>query len=169
MDNFLDNEFYNNTVGDYLGVIGVILFVILLNRIISKYIAILLCKVFKRAWKSFDQDKFVNLIIHPLGTFVVITVTIVAFYRLNFPDSLNIKLYKFPLQRILLSLAIVVQIISFIWLLLRIIDFIAAVLETRANRTADAADNQLIVFFRDFLKVIIGIIGAVMVLHFAFN
>jgi MscS family membrane protein len=62
-----------------------------------------------------------------------------------------------------------VQIVAFTWLLLRIIDFIAAVLEIRANRTADQADNQLIVFFRDFLKVIIGIIGLMMVLYFAFN
>jgi MscS family membrane protein len=31
------------------------------------------------------------------------------------------------------------------------------------------SDNQLIVFFRDFLKVVIGIIGFMLVLHFAFS
>ena len=49
------------------------------------------------------------------------------------------------------------------------IDFIAIVLEARALKTNDQTDNQLMVFFRDFLKVILGIIGGLLVLHFAFN
>jgi len=72
MNNFLDRIFLANAVRDYLWVMGVILFVLFLNRFISKYIAILLCKIFKKAWKNFDQQKFVSLIIHPLGTFLVI-------------------------------------------------------------------------------------------------
>lgn len=169
MKSFLDQIFLGNPARDYFWVIGVILFVLLLNRIISKYIAILLCKIFKRTWKTFDQEKFINLIIHPLGIFLVITVSIVAFYRLTFPEELNITLYKYSVRTILLSIAITIQIIALTWLLLRIIDFIATVLEARALKTNDQADNQLIVFFRDFLKVIIGIIGAMLVLHFAFE
>ncbi|MGZ8537434.1 MAG: mechanosensitive ion channel family protein [Flavisolibacter sp.] len=169
MDNFLNREFWNNPIRDYFWVIGVIIFVLLLNKLISKYIAILLCKIFKRGWKTFDQKKFVELIIHPLGTFLVITVSIIALYRLNFPVDLNITLYKYPVQRILLAVGISIQVIAFTWLLLRIIDFIASVLEIRANRTLEMGDNQLIVFFRDFLKVIIVIIGLVMLLHFAFS
>jgi MscS family membrane protein len=169
MNDFLNREFWNNPIRDYFWVIGVILFVLLLNRLISKYIAILLCKVFKRTWKTFDQQKFVDLIIHPLGIFLVITVSIVAFYRLTFPEELNVTLYKYPLKRIFLSIAIAVQVVALTWLLLRVIDFIATVLQIRANRTVDQSDNQLIVFFRDFLKVIIGIIGLLMLLHFAFN
>ena len=169
MNNFLEKVVYGNTVWDYMWVIGVILFVLLLNRFISKYLAILLSKIFRRTWKTFDQQKFVDLIIHPLGTFLVITVSIVAFYRLTFPDQLNITLYKYPLKTIFLSIGITVQIIALTWLLLRVIDFIAIVLEARALKTNDQTDNQLIVFFRDFLKVILGIIGGMLVLHFAFN
>jgi MscS family membrane protein len=169
MNNFLEKVVYGNTVWDYMWVIGVILFVLLLNRFISKYLAILLSKIFRRTWKTFDQQKFVDLIIHPLGTFLVITVSIVAFYRLTFPDQLNITLYKYPLKTIFLSIGITIQIIALTWLLLRVIDFVAIVLEARALKTNDQTDNQLIVFFRDFLKVILGIIGGMLVLHFAFN
>ena len=169
MDSFLDRIFLANAVRDYLWVAGVIIFVLFLNRLISRYIAILLCRLFKRVWKNFDQQKFIELIINPLGTFLVVSVSIIALYRLDFPSQLNIRLYKFPLQRIILSIATIIQVIAFIWLLLRIIDFIASVLETRANQTRDQSDNQLVVFFRDFFKVIIGIIGIMMVLHFAFN
>src|SRR6476660_5087688 len=166
MKSFLDTEFLDNPIRDYLWIIGVIFLVLVLNRIISKYIAILLCKLFKRAWKTFDQKLFVELIIHPLGSFLVISISIIALYRLRFPEDLNITLYKYPLQVILISIAKAVQVIAFTWLLLRIIDFIAVVLETRANRYADPSDNQLIVFFRDFLKVVIGIIGVMLILYF---
>lgn len=169
MNDFLDEVYFGNSLRDYLWVVGVILFVLLVSRIISKYIAIFLCKFFKRTWKTFNQQKFVDLIIHPLGIFLVITVSIVAFYRLSFPEELNIRLYKYSIRNILLSIGVTIQISAFTWLLLRIIDFIATVLEARANKTALQSDNQLIVFFRDFLKVIIGIIGLMLVLHFAFN
>jgi MscS family membrane protein len=169
MNNFLEKVFYGNTVWDYLWVVGIILFVLLLNRFISKYLAILLSRIFRRTWKTFDQKKFVDLIIHPLGIFLVITISIVALYRLTFPDQLNITLYKYPLKTIFLSIGITTQIIALTWLLLRVIDFIAVVLEARALKTSDQTDNQLIVFFRDFLKVILGIIGGMLVLHFAFN
>jgi MscS family membrane protein len=49
------------------------------------------------------------------------------------------------------------------------IDFIATLLERRADVTADLTDNQLIVFFKDFFKVLLGIAGILMILHFAFN
>lgn len=169
MNDFFNREFLDNPVRDYFWVVGVIIFVLLVNRIISKYIALLLCRIFKRNWKTFDQQKFIELIIHPLGVFLVITVSIVAFYRLVFPDELNVTLYKYPLKSIILSVAIIVQIIAFTWLLLRIIDFIATVLAARALKSKDHGDNQLVVFFRDFLKVLIGIIGGVMILKFAFS
>jgi MscS family membrane protein len=59
--------------------------------------------------------------------------------------------------------------VAFIWLLLRSIDFIASVLDKKAKLTLDQNDNQLIVFFRDLLKVIVGVIGILLILHFAFN
>src|SRR6476660_2455155 len=118
MDNFLDRVFYGNTIWDYVWVIGIIVFVLLLNRIISKYLAILLSKIFRKTWKTFDQKKFVELIIHPLGIFLAITVSIVAFYRLTFPEQLNVTLYKYPLKTIFLSIGITIQVIALTWLLL---------------------------------------------------
>jgi MscS family membrane protein len=169
MNSFLDRIFLGNTIRDYLWVAGVILLVLFLNRLISKYIALLLSKIFKHESRTFDQKKFVDLIVHPLGTFLIITVSIVALYRLNYPAEFDFKIYKYTIENILLSIAVSIQIIAFIWLLLRIIDFIAAVLEKRANLTNSQSDNQLVVFFRDFLKVIIGIIGLMLLLHFAFS
>ena len=146
MNNFLQRVYGGNSVLDYLWVIGVILFVLILNRFFSRLLVNLLCRVFKRVWKTFDRKTFLELVMQPLGIFLVITVSIIALYRLNFPEQLNVTIYRYPLQRIFLSLAIIIQIVAFIWLLLRSIDFVAAVLDKKALLTLDQSDNQLIVF-----------------------
>ena len=169
MNSFLDRIIWNNTVESYLWTIGVVLFVLVLNKIISKYLAVLLCRVFRRWMKNYDQQKFTDLVVHPLGTFLVITVCIIAFYELKYPDPLKYKLYKYSVQQIILSLAIAVQILAFTWLLLRVVDFIASILELRANQTPSQSDNQLIVFFRDFIKVVLAVFGVIVVLNQAFN
>lgn len=160
---------WGNTVESYLWTAGVILAVLLLNRFISKHFAKLIFRFFRNRLKIHDPQKFTDLIVHPLGTFLVITVSIVAFYKLNFPTVLQYKIYKYPLQKILLSLAIAVQVLAFTWLVLRVIDFVASILEYKADETPSPGDNQLIVFFRDFIKVIVGAIGIMVMLNQAFG
>lgn len=169
MNKFLQQVFFGNTVLDYIISAGIILLVLLLNKIVSRYVAHLLCKLLKRQWKAFDEQTFVRLVVNPLSTFITVTVAIIALYRLKFPPELNITIYKYTLQQVFEAIAIVIQIVTFIWLLLRMIDFIATVLERRAALTADQNDNQLIVFFKDFVKVVLSIVGLLMILHFAFN
>jgi MscS family membrane protein len=169
MNDFLNYVVGGNTIRSYLWAVGTILFVLVISRFLSKYIASLVCRLFSRIWKNFDKTKFTELVAHPLSVFLVITVSIAALYRLNFPPELDVKIYKYPLDKIILSIGITIQIIAFVWLLMRIIDFIATVLESRAALTPSQSDNQLVVFFRDFLKVILGIIGVMLVLHFAFS
>src|SRR5918993_2774889 len=103
MKEFLQQVYWGNTVQDYLWVAGIILFVLLLNRFLSRIFAGFLCRLFKRAWKTFDQKTFIELVVQPLGAFLVITVCIIALYRLNFPGEINVTLYRYPLQRIFLS------------------------------------------------------------------
>lgn len=169
MDKFLKQVFFGNSIEDYLVTIGIIAVVLLLNKIASRYVATLLCRLFKRQWKAFDEQTFVTLVVNPLSIFITVTFAIIALYRLNFPPQLNVTIYKYTLQKVFEAIAIIIQIVTFIWLLLRMIDFIATVLERRAALTLDQNDNQLIVFFKDFVKVVLGIIGLLMILHFAFN
>jgi MscS family membrane protein len=169
MNEFLRRRIFDNQVQDYLVTLLIILFFLFLARFISRYFANILCRLFRRNWKTFDEKTFTAFIVKPLSTFVAVFVSIIALYRLNFPKQWEIKIYKYQLQDILETISIIILIVTFIWLLLRIIDFIAHVLQKRATATADQSDNQLILFFKDFLKVILGIIGLMMILHLAFN
>ena len=169
MLNFFDKIFLDNTVKSYLLAFAVILFVILLKRFISRYVAGLLFNLIKRIWKDLDKRSFTGLVVQPLGLFLVIFICIISLHKLTFPRLLEVEIYKYTTSEIAHVIATIVLIISFIWLLLRIIDFIAVILQFKADITPDQTDNQLIVFFKDFFKVIIVFNGALMIFHFAFN
>ncbi len=169
MNKFLQYRFLDNAILDYLVVLGIVLFALLVKRILSKYIAGLLFRLMKTRTNTIDQKVFTQLVIAPLEFFLVVLITIIAFERLNFPSLLDVKIYKVSFQNMIGGLTIIVLIISFIRLCIRIINFLALILEEKANLTDDQTDNQLVVFFKDFFKVLLVILGLVLVLKFAFG
>jgi len=169
MNDFFDRLYFDNEVRDYLIAFGIILFIVLVNRVISKYFAGLIFSFVRRIWRNVDRKSFIDLVIHPLGMFLVVFVSLVALHKLRFPGRWDIEIYRYTLKDIFHAVGTTVLIISFIWLLLRVIDFIATILEKKAAVTEHLTDNQLILFFNDFLKVIVGMTGILMILHFAFN
>ncbi|MEN9684845.1 MAG: hypothetical protein RLZZ28_631 [Bacteroidota bacterium] len=170
MDKFLQEVILNNTIESYCYVLMSIIAALIFKRLISKYLAKLLYKlVVARAAKNSTRQSFLDLVVQPLDRFLVLVIAIIALDKLNFPPRLNISIYHLTLHQMIDALAAGVLVITFIWLCLRIIDFIALVLEEKANLTADQTDNQLIVFFKDFFKVIVIIIGILLVLKFSFN
>lgn len=169
MNEFFEKIVLDNPVKNYFIVAGVILFVLLLRKFISRYFAGLLFSVVHSIWKDVDKKSFINLVVKPLGFFLLILVSVISLHKLKFPQDLNIEVYKYTVKDIIHCLGTIILIVSFIRLLLRVIDFIAMILEKRANLTPDQSDNQLIVFFKDFFKVILVIIGTMMVLNYAFN
>jgi MscS family membrane protein len=159
----------DNTLGTYILISGIILLAVSLKQYISRLIALLVFRIVKRIAYGVDRRSFVNLVTPPLETFFVILVTLVALEKLNYPELLDVSIYKVSLHRVIEIIAMIVMITSFIWLLLRIIDFIAIIMEQRANIIESQSDNQLIVFFKDFFKVILVILGIIMILKFGFN
>ena len=186
MNEFLNRMFLDNTVKSYLIVIGVILFVLLLKRFISRYLARIIYGVVKNVFRGVDKKSFSDLVAQPLGWFLFIWVSILALHKLKFPKEdpakhredieanivsfLNSDLYGYSIKQVLHVTGTIILIISFIWFLLRMIEFIALILEKKADLTPSQTDNQLIIFFKDFFKVVICIIGILMVLKaFGFN
>lgn len=169
MDRFLDGVFLDNTIRSYLLVGGSILLALFFKRYLSRYIAGLLYRIIHRLASGVDKKSFVNLVVSPLETFLLLLVCIVSLDKLTFPRLFDISLYKIRVHTLIDGVAIIVLILTFIWLLLRIIDFVAMILQHKADLTADQTDNQLVVFFKDFFKALLVIIGVLMVLKLAFN
>jgi len=166
---FLDQVYLDNSIRSYIVVGGTILLVLILKRYFSRYIAAILYRLFHRIWKNVAKQNFTDLILEPLEWFVFILIAVFAIDKLNFPSAWEYKIYGHSIEDIVTRLGIGIIIVSFTWFLLRIIDFIALVLEQRAAITADKSDDQLVIFFRDFLKAIVGIIGFLMLVKACFN
>ncbi len=169
MEKFLQQKIFDNTIESYLYIVGIILLAILIKRLISKYLAKLLYKLVAKHAKNIARQSFLDLVVQPLDAFLVLLVSIIAIDKLRFPGRLDFTVYHITLRQLIDSFAAATLIVVFIWLCLRVIDFVAMILEEKANLTQDQTDNQLIVFFKDFFKVILVIIGILLILRFSFN
>ncbi|HEY8396936.1 MAG TPA: mechanosensitive ion channel domain-containing protein [Flavihumibacter sp.] len=169
MNDLLDYVFLENTIRSYLLCFGTILIAVMFKRFISRVFSRIIYRIIKRhSWKI-DQYRFVELVFRPMQFFLLISITMTALDMLHFPEVLNFRIFKLEIRDIITSLARGLWVITVIWLLRRIIDFIALVMENKANLTADMADNQMVVFFKDFFKALLVIIGILLVIRFSFN
>ena len=169
MKDFLHTVILENTVLSYIICFGTILLAFILKKYLSRYVAGFLFALLKRTTWRIEKKVFTDLLLAPVQGFLIIVITFIALDKLHFPSTFNFDIHKITSKQIIDSVGVGFIIVSFIWLLLRTIDFIAFVLEQQSNFNQDVRDNQLIVFFRDFLKVSIGIVGILLIIHFSFN
>ena len=166
---FLDKIYFDNSVKNYCIVFGTILLVLICKRYFSRYIASLFFRLINRIWKNIDKKTFVDLVVEPLEWFLLLLIAVFAIDKLNFPEQWKYNIYGHSTEQIFSKLGIGLIIISFTNLLLRTIDFIAVVLKQNPTFSDNKADNQIVVFFMDFLKVIIGILGLLLLIKACFN
>ncbi len=169
MNGFWNQMIFDNPLKKYLFVLIAVAMSFLLKRIISKFIAGQLFRAASALDKGIDKTSFVKLLLDPLEIFLIVFISIVAIDKLTFPGALDFEIYEVPFKSIVHGLAKTILIVVFIWLLLRTIDFISQLLKEKARVAGGIKDHQLVVFFRDFLKVIVGIIGLLMVMGIAFG
>ncbi len=169
MNKLLHTVILDNTVLSYVIAFGTILLALLLKKFLSQYIAGLFFRLLQRTTWHIEKKSFVDLILAPLQGFFIVLITFIALDKLRFPKAALFEIHRITSRQIIDSIGTGLLIATFIWLLLRTIDFVALVLKEKTSRALAPRDNQLIVFFRDFLKVIIGIIGLLLIIQFSFN
>jgi MscS family membrane protein len=169
MNGFWDQMIFDNPLKKYLFVFIAIGIGLLFKRIFSKFVAGQLFRGAAALDKGIDKSSFVRLLLEPLEIFLIAFITIASIDKLRFPSALEFELFDVSFKNIVHGIAKTILIVVFIWLLLRFIDFISLLLKEKARVAGGIKDHQIVVFFRDFLKVIIGIVGLLMVLGMAFG
>jgi MscS family membrane protein len=169
MPDFLNSSFLDNPISSYLWVILILVAMLLLKGIISRFLCSILYGFFPQAKKYVERKKFIALVLIPMEWFIVWTVAVFSLHKLIFPEALKFELYKLSTQDIADAIGKIILIVFFIRLLTRLIDFFALIFEAKANQTEDQSDNQLVVFFKDFFKAVAVILGVLMISRFVFN
>jgi MscS family membrane protein len=165
----LTDTFLSNSIKSYLIVLAILLVAFIIKRIISRFFAGLIYSwIVKNNHAELKKTQLHRLVV-PIEQFLFFLVAVIAVYELRFPEIWNIHLFKLSLQQVIESCIKLIFIVLLIRVSLRTLEFIAKILEEKAKVTADQSDDQLVLFFRDFFKVILYIIGALLILHYVFN
>lgn len=166
---WLNRLYFNNSIQHYCLVFGSIFLVMVLRKLLSKYIAALLCACIQRIGGKVERKSFIALVFKPLSWLIVVLISILLIDKLNFPEVLNITIYGITTQQITEKTGIIIILFFITRFMIQMTDFIALFLKQKAGATSEKGDDQLIVFFRDFLKVIISIVGLLLIIKAGFN
>lgn len=170
MHSFWTINILDNTILQYAIVAGVILLAYLFKKYIGRYVSSLFLLLMKGLGKTMDRKSFVDLIIGPVENVLLIWISYLALETLRFPNVLDIKMgSKIRLSDYTEGVALFLIIFFFFAMLIRLVDYMALVMSQKAEQTRSADDDQLIVFFKDFLKVILFVIGVLFVLKIVFR
>lgn len=169
MPQFLDRIVLDNPIVSYIWIAGIIAAMFLLKGFVSKFICRLLYGIFPGAKKYLGRDQFISLVLAPMEWLLFAVVVILSLDKLKFPALLDFELYKVSAKEIADGAGKFILIVLFIRFLIRQIDFLAIILETKASETPDHTDDQLVVFFKDFFKAILNILGIIMIAKFVFH
>ena len=165
----LDQTILSNSIRSYLMVAAILLVTLLIKRLISRFFASLIYTWVDKKNHSDLRKNHVHRLIVPIEQFLLFLVAIIAIYELKFPAVWDLKLFKLSLQQFIDSGVKFMFILLLIRVSLRTLEFISIILENKARLTKDLSDDQLVLFFRDFFRVFIYIIGILLVLRYVFN
>ncbi len=165
---FLNTEFLQNTWRQWCWLAGAIIFVIIFKRYISKLISLLLFKIVKKTDAGELTEEFLHLILKPLQYFIVLETIYFGFKALNYPFDPENEVLKNYVLLISNGVYKLLFVLNVAWLVSRLGDFFVAVLNHRALKTEDPWDDQLVVFLKEIIRIVIWIIAFLAVLGAVF-
>ncbi|WP_298736653.1 mechanosensitive ion channel domain-containing protein [uncultured Chitinophaga sp.] len=170
MNTFLDQVILGNPVRNYLIMAIILIAVFSVKRYLSKGIASGVYSFLKHLSPQIERAELTNLLLRPLEYFLLLVTFLLTIEHFHFPPELNFKIYnQYKLKNLADTLQQIAFCVCILWILLRLIDFVALILEKQADLTPDMTDNQFVVFFRDFFKAIISILGIIVLIRVLFG
>ncbi len=167
-----ERSIWGNTVESYLWMAGILL----TGFIVKKYFAGFLSRQLYRLFKKSSGNKqypaeFVGLLRSPFELLLLVITVLLAFDRIDLPVDWTFKFGKsiYIVEQIIVSLGKFVLIVSLTWIILRSADFIGFVLLETAKSHHDYNGEQVVKFFKDIIKVFIGIVSLLVLLGSVFG
>ncbi|MFT3703574.1 MAG: mechanosensitive ion channel [Agriterribacter sp.] len=119
--------------------------------------------------RTIDRKAFIDLILEPLEQFLLISVSFLALASLNFPQDFLYTFYRSNTKIVIERIALSIVIFYFFRLLISMIDYLSYVISKRSGEESGQGENQLVIFFKDFLKAIVSIAGIFVIIRFVFH
>lgn len=169
MDSSLQYEFFGNSIEDFLWFFGIVLVGYLFKKFFAKVLSALLYRLFKKYSTEISAEKFIELLIKPVGLFVFLIIIYFAFIHLEYPESWVDPEKGLGIRMVIERSYQTMIFISITWICLRLVDFLGLILLKKAERTESKQDDQIIPFVIDIAKVLVVIFSSFMLLGSVFN
>jgi MscS family membrane protein len=169
MQEFWSRVFLDNTLKQYAIVIAVIFVAYLLKKFISRYVASWVFMLMKSLGRQIEKQALVEMIVGPMQSFLFVVISYLAIKTLSFPVMLDWKFLSIRTPDITEAIGEMLIIMFLFKMLLRLVDYMALIMEKKAHLTPEHDDNQLIVFFKDFVKVILIIVAILVTVKIVFH
>jgi MscS family membrane protein len=167
---FLSNEYFNNSVQDYLCFGLIIILGLILARPIISYLLRIALKLFGSRSSESEKEILDSLLKKPLHYFFLLMILYVSSNTLSLPEDWNLNnSSEFGIMMIIDKGFYLAVICTIFWSILRSIEFIGIGLKEKAAQTESKVDDGLIPFAIDFTKVIVVIFALVIILGNVFN
>ena len=166
---WMNQSLLDNSIGELLLILLIVTSIFLLRQFLSNYIATLIFSRIHQRWQTIDRSHFFSSILQPLGWFVTFSLSFIAIGYLHFPEAWNINIRGMWMPILVEKAVFLILFFLFIRCLLGFIEFFAEVMEHRAGTGQLERSQQLIVFFKDFLKTMVYVAGFLGALKIAFN
>src|SRR5574343_542632 len=171
-DNILAQIYFGNSVKQYVWFAGIILMGFIFLRFFSRFLSRMLFKLFQRFSAEVKIEKFVELLVKPVELLLISTIIFSALHQITYPLHeifFQRKNFDVSLFDVFDKLYVFFLVVSVFWMLLRVVDFIALVFEYKASLTDTKSDDQLVLFVRELVKILIVIVGVFVLLGAVFE
>lgn len=168
-NNFLQYTILSNSAGSWLIAFGIIIFMILFAKGISKLVAWFsvryLTKVDHRNFKETISARLAK----PLSRFLFWLITVIALNNLYFPKALDFFVFKLHFSDIVHKLAMALLIFLFFNMLIGVVHMVATVFKRSATRSADRSLIQLTSLLSDLVRAILVVLCILVIFKSFFN
>lgn len=155
-DRILNSIYLGNTVQDYLWVLGSLLVGFILMRFLAHRVSDFIFKLVAGKSQSLDKEKLHDLLGAPLQWLIMLLVLLVCTSHLDYPEEWGLApLDEFGVRMILYRTYLIFLCVVVTWAVLRFTKFIGILLFDRAQLTESKADDQLIPFVTEILKIVV--------------
>lgn len=161
---WFDHHFLGNTISQYIACGAILFFGLAFKRLISRLLNTLAFRLIRTKVEEVSEAEFQSLLVVPVDRLLVVITLYLAFNVLSYPLDPDDITGREPWPKLLLfHIWQLFLIWTAVTVVKRLLDFAALVFLKRNDGHVSKMDNQLILFAKDFLTVLIWF-GAILVI-----
>jgi MscS family membrane protein len=166
----LAREFLGNTLGQYALTVLILLLGLIFKRFVSRLSNRFFFRLFGKHADGIHVNRFHELLQKPVSFTLMLIVVFVAFANIQYPPAWGLSpREQFGIPFIIYNTYRLLLFSGFIWIGLRLADFVAVIMTQRATLAENKYGTQVIPFMVDAIKLLLVIFGVLIMLSSIFR